>query len=303
MRRRELVLNRAQLGSLALAAAVIGVVSTLVVQGVSAAGIPEAGALTYSGVLEKPDGTPVTEKVNLRVSLWNAASGPAELCSQSKSDVTLLGGRFQLELPDACRDAIAANPNVWVQVEAGGASLGRTKLGAVPYAVEAANAGTASAAAGALKTQIDAMPKMSAWTTFAPTVHREASGFPAVTQGATPPSAGRWRRVGDSLEIVIESTLAGYENNNDTLLWRLPDSLQAASSLPVGSKVGFGTVNSGGAIARVVNATDRRHLALFYDQPLRLSSLPPPYEGGIRPPSRVHFRATVPIQGWTVGTP
>jgi hypothetical protein len=47
-------------------------------------------------------------------------------------------------LPDACVTAAHAKADLWVDVSVDGASIGRTKLGAVPYAVEAEHAVSAT---------------------------------------------------------------------------------------------------------------------------------------------------------------
>jgi hypothetical protein len=104
-------------------------------------GIPATGALTYSGVLEDANGVALTGSKNIQVLLWGAASGGSTAECQSPSAAqTLVGGRFQVALPDACAQAIRAKPDLWVEVIVEGKSLGRTKLGAVPYAVEAQRA-------------------------------------------------------------------------------------------------------------------------------------------------------------------
>jgi hypothetical protein len=51
---------------------------------------------------------------------------------------TLVGGAFQVTLPDTCTAAVHANADLWVEVLVSGLAIGRTKLGAVPYAVVAA---------------------------------------------------------------------------------------------------------------------------------------------------------------------
>jgi hypothetical protein len=60
----------------------------------------------------------------------------------------LSSGAFQVVLPAACTTAIHANGDLWVEVFVDGTTLGRTKLGAVPYAVEADHAVRADQSAG-----------------------------------------------------------------------------------------------------------------------------------------------------------
>lgn len=124
-----------------------------------AAGIPATAALTYSGYLESPDGTPISSKVSVGIDVWNAATAGKKVCSVATTSITPVSGRFQVTLPDACTTAVGDNADLWLEATIDGTSLGRTKLGAVPYAVEANHAASANAAAGALQTQLDALQK------------------------------------------------------------------------------------------------------------------------------------------------
>jgi len=109
-----------------------------------AAGIPSADVLTYTGYLETPQGMPVTTKVNLRVAVYNAVEAGQKLCENALADVSLVSGRFSMPLPD-CVAQVKANPDLWVETSVNDAPLGRTKLGAVPYALEAGHATSADA--------------------------------------------------------------------------------------------------------------------------------------------------------------
>jgi len=132
-----------------------------------AGGIPATGALTYSGFLQNASGDPLTGSHPIQVNFWNAATGgTAPLCQTPSTSIALDAGRFSIGLPDTCTSAVKANPNAWVEVLVDGVTLGRTKLGAVPYAVEAGHAtsadtattaATANAAGGALDTRLDAI--------------------------------------------------------------------------------------------------------------------------------------------------
>jgi hypothetical protein len=109
-------------------------------------GIPATGALAYSGQLDDSNGDPLTGSYNLELKLWSAARGGSALCSSSSQSVMLERGRFTLALPDACTDAVRINANTWIEILVDGSSLGRTKAGAVPYAVEASHATAADVA-------------------------------------------------------------------------------------------------------------------------------------------------------------
>jgi hypothetical protein len=124
--------------------------AVLYVTRAGAGGIPATGALVYSGVLEDANGAPITGSKEIRLDLYDAATAGMVQCTVTQT-VALANGHFQIPLPDTCTQAVQARPDLWIQVTVGGESLGRTKLGAVPYAVEAASA---SNAVGQLGTQI-----------------------------------------------------------------------------------------------------------------------------------------------------
>jgi hypothetical protein len=119
-----------------------------------AGGIPAKGALTYSGVLQKPDGSPLTSSGhNLEIKLWSTGpTGGTALCDTTVAAPTFTldnSGRFSVQLDDACTGAIGANAGAFVEILLDGNTLGRTKLGAVPYAIEATHAVNADSAANA----------------------------------------------------------------------------------------------------------------------------------------------------------
>ena len=114
-----------------------------------AGGIPGSGAMTYAGTLEDAMGVPLTGSHNLEIKLWSAVSEGTELCTTTSQAVMLVSGRFSVTLPDECTAKVQANSDAAAEVLVDGASLGRAKLGAVPYAVEALHAVTADSAATA----------------------------------------------------------------------------------------------------------------------------------------------------------
>jgi hypothetical protein len=118
-----------------------------------AAGIPDADPLTYTGYLEDGDGAPLTGAHSIDVTFWGSVDGTDDLCSGGNDNAELTAGRFQIPLPD-CAEAVKATPDVWVDVQVDGASLGRTKLGALPYALEA---GRASDSTGVLEARLAAL--------------------------------------------------------------------------------------------------------------------------------------------------
>ncbi|MFZ5892295.1 MAG: hypothetical protein ACOY0T_14650 [Myxococcota bacterium] len=118
----------------------VGVVSTLVVQRVRAAGAPALGAITYTGQLELPDGTPVDGEKPIGLAVYDANGAKVSACDVVSGPVPVVRGRFQIALPDACAAAMHATPDLAVEIAVEGLPLGRTALGAVPYALEATHA-------------------------------------------------------------------------------------------------------------------------------------------------------------------
>lgn len=129
-----------------VAMCVLAAVAVLWVARVRAAGIPNVGALTYSGTLEDVNGAPATGTKQVKIALFDAQSVGAEMCSVTQPVSLATGGHFSVLLPDTCTQAVQEKPDLWVEVTVDNGSLGRTKLGAVPYAVEASHASKASRA-------------------------------------------------------------------------------------------------------------------------------------------------------------
>jgi hypothetical protein len=76
--------------------------------------------------------------------------GEIALCSTDAVSTPVLDGHFRVALDASCPTAVSANPDAFVEVVVDGTtSLGRSKLGAVPFAVETKHAVTATSAATA----------------------------------------------------------------------------------------------------------------------------------------------------------
>jgi hypothetical protein len=106
-----------------------------------AAGVPDADGMTYSGYLEDGDGAPLSGDHSVSVTFFESKTATKVLCTATNADdPSLQSGRFQLALPAECTDTVKASPDVWVEVMVDGGPLGRTKLGVVPYALEAGHA-------------------------------------------------------------------------------------------------------------------------------------------------------------------
>ncbi len=123
----------------------IGIGSGLAVLGgfraARATGIPASGALVYSGIVSDASGNSLQSPQSIGVAIYDAVTGGKKVCEQSAQSVAIdAGGRFQVAMPDTCTTAVGAEADLWVEVSVAGSALGRTKIGAVPYAVAAGDA-------------------------------------------------------------------------------------------------------------------------------------------------------------------
>jgi hypothetical protein len=116
-------------------------------------GVPTASPLYYGGVLDD-GGRPVEGMRNVTIRLWDMATGGTAACTTVAPNTPFSGGRFRIELDAACTGAVRANPNLWAEVLVDSTTFARTKLGAVPYALEA---GRAAGASGPLEARIAAI--------------------------------------------------------------------------------------------------------------------------------------------------
>jgi hypothetical protein len=246
-----------------LCAATAGI--TLLAVRARAAGIPDADVLTYTGYLEGADGQPLTSELSsIGLEVWDAAQAGARVCDTSVEGVTPQAGRFQLVLPAECVDAVKATPDLWVDVKVEGASLGRTKLGAVPYAIEASHAKTADTAllatdaTGVLAERIAAVegalqhlaakadvPVVSEWKFYAPALTTNTG-----TTVASATTQGQYRRLGDSVEVSLVTRFTDAPASGATWYhWSLPPglSMDDAKLVDGGGTLGFGTTEKGPA--------------------------------------------------------
>ena len=105
--------------------------------GAGASGVPVKDPLFYSGLLTDTNGKPLAKDVDLTITLWDAKTAGKKLCSTSAAKTKLSLGRFRVALHADCATAVRKIADTWVEVTVDGKSLGLTKIGAVPYAVEA----------------------------------------------------------------------------------------------------------------------------------------------------------------------
>jgi hypothetical protein len=113
---------------------------------VHADGIPDVSPLYYSGTLIE-GGQPVTGTRAITLNLWaDGTTAGTPLCQTVASTASVTGGRFRIALAGLCKAALNQNNSAWIEVVDGATSVGRAKIGAVPYAVEADHAVAATSA-------------------------------------------------------------------------------------------------------------------------------------------------------------
>ncbi len=112
-------------------------------------GVPTMNPMTYSGTLED-GGQPVAGSRNFRLTLWDdprSTDSSRMRCVTTAPNTPVTAGRFQVALDNSCTPVVFASPNLWVELEVNGSPLPRTRIGAVPFALEAARAADLSPAA------------------------------------------------------------------------------------------------------------------------------------------------------------
>ena len=168
-----------------------------------AANIPATEPMVYSGALTDAAGAPLSGTRSIQLALWDQATLGASQCASASTSVTLApGGTFQMTLPDACTAVIHDKSDLWLEVIVDNVPLGRTKLGAVPFAVES---DTARNAAGPLGTRIGTIEGRLA---------RDTSGTAQrICSGSTPIGSTNWR-VYDANVIALTVDTSGCQFTN-----------------------------------------------------------------------------------------
>jgi hypothetical protein len=294
-------MNRSRLFVAIVTVSLVAGVSGYALRAARADGIPSTAALTYAGYLEDSSGKPVSGPQALALRLYDAADGGTprcELAGAQKVEVTT--GRFELTLPDDCTQAVKANPNLWVEISLAGESLGRTKLGAVPYAVEAGAASEAkgplqaklaalAAADAALMASVDgvAVPKMTEWTSYTP----QAGTVTSTMSSQVSLTAAAYRREGDSVRIrVAFRQYAPYDGGVGV---ELPPGMKAdRAKIPTqpntNARVGASSIAGDGAAFLASGPGER---CVSWSQNF----------GG--DPVSGSLECLIPIVGWTTTTP
>lgn len=123
------------------------------------AAVPTTEPLVYRGYVTN-NGVPLNGSYQVDFKLFaDADGGTAQLCQTLATSLQVTAGQFALPLASACVDQLRTQAVSWAEVAVGSQVLGRQRLTAVPFAMEAALAATANAASasGALRAEIDAI--------------------------------------------------------------------------------------------------------------------------------------------------
>jgi hypothetical protein len=189
------------------AALAIGVALGLCVRRAGAGGAPDADSLAYSGKLTDAAGAPISGTRSVGLQVWDRASGGNVRCALAPSDLELVDGALNLQLPAECASAVHAVPDLWLDLSVDGASLGRSKLGSVPYALEAAHSATADRASdafGPLADRIDALEHTRVVTNGADTpLH--------LCRGTTPIGGTDWQQpTSGQLRVTVDIGSCGF---------------------------------------------------------------------------------------------
>jgi hypothetical protein len=185
---------------------------------VLAENVPKTTPLFYAGVLEE-NGQLVDGERSITLTAWDRETDGNVLCTSTTDKLAVSAGNFRVALSEACVLELrgADKPaDVWFSVtfkDAGGTPHdipGRTKVGAVPFALKSERAASAEAASGALLGQLvpTGMIAMFAgacpggWSEYAALRGRVPRGEPAG-------NAGSLDMGGSDDAVVVSHTHAG----------------------------------------------------------------------------------------------
>jgi len=118
----------------------------------TAAGPPTnpAETLYYAGFVTNSQGDPADGTFDVELEVYADAGGTTPLCSTGPlTGVVVTQGHFRVALPPVCVDSFNANPDTWMRLSFDNQNMGLTKVGAVPYALQAGHALTADNATNA----------------------------------------------------------------------------------------------------------------------------------------------------------
>ncbi|MBI5495859.1 MAG: hypothetical protein HY904_12615 [Deltaproteobacteria bacterium] len=251
--------------------------------------VPTNNALTYTGRLTQ-NGAPLSGTHTLQVKAYAAQGDTSAACVSPVGPVDVVDGFFRIPV-DNCRAKFAELAGLWVEVLRDDVPVApRTKVGAVPYAVEAERAAN--------------VPVITPWA-HVDNILLEAestAGGPVDHQVST----AEWRRVGDSVELVLNTavvTLAPQATG--WMYWHLPaDVPDADLTRPGGRNAGPARILHGGdfiTCEAYVRGVPARTVSISCSG--GASPAGPQSPVPLVPGDYVTMKVTYAAQGWTTTSP
>jgi hypothetical protein len=196
-------------------------------------GIPATPTMYYGVSLEE-NGAPVTGTRDVAVRFFGVETGGTRLCETLANGTTVSQGRARIALDETCRNAVRDNQNVWVELAVGGNVVGaRSRIGAVPYAVEAARADGLTAAAQVSEVNRACPPEYTVDMSASPAV----VCFKDWSLGTA--------TVRDEIVRVGVGATAFWVDRYEASAFRVGDGMQLSAVTSTGSNTGT-TVEAGG---------------------------------------------------------
>jgi hypothetical protein len=212
---------------------------------VRAAGPPTQQPLWYSGTVSNAAGEPISGNHKVGVRLFDSTDKTAQsLCLVGPKDVSFDSGRFrvdvsQCESKQQTAAVFASKTDLYVEltIDDDGKPFERTKIGAVPFALEAQHAVSATSAANA------AAATRATAADHADTAENAVHATTADTAGSATRAAAL-----NASAITLESTSCTYRDNSYT------DCVCAAGSIAIGGTACAGSGCAGGQPGHLVES-------------------------------------------------
>jgi len=232
----------------------------MLVSRVGAGGVPETGALRYAGKFEDAEGKPLTGEHALQINLWKDTKSELPLCLSQPKKQQLDGGYFSIVLPDNCTEHVHMHKELLSEVLLDGVSMGKAKLGAVPYALEAAHtisADTARSASGELQTTVDNLSRKTRLVTGVD----ERSGCPPEAAIAAPLITVDFHLIRETAVQITGQMIRNYDGRADLEI--------VVDDEPRSSTITFTSVATwiGGTVTWSAVLPEGDHVAVLHGKP------------------------------------
>ena len=105
-------------------------------RGAIAAGTPSAQPLQLSLYLTDDKGLPLNGTYVIKNELYTQASGGTPVADGTWTSAKVVHGHYRSYLTNKFHDAVKAHGDLWLETTVNTKSLGRQRIGALPYALE-----------------------------------------------------------------------------------------------------------------------------------------------------------------------